>query len=81
MKKIITHRIYPKNENRERVESKISTHLIDLPITARRTLETRLTKALGNKSHGIEMSVVNTAENSFFSDSGSHTTQRGSRVY
>ncbi|HFA3571462.1 TPA: nucleoid-associated protein [Neisseria gonorrhoeae] len=66
MKKIITHRIYPKNENRERVEPKISTHLIDLPITARRTLETRLTKALGNKSHGIEMSVVNTAENSFF---------------
>lgn len=66
IEKIITHRIYPKNENRERVEPKISTQLIDLPITARRTLENRLTKALGNKSHGIEMSIANTAENSFF---------------
>lgn len=66
IEKIITHRIYPKNENRERVEPKISTQLINLPITARRTLENKLTKALGNKSHGIEMSIANTAENSFF---------------
>lgn len=66
IEKIITHRIYPKNANRERVEPKISTQLITLPVTARRTLESRLTKALGNKSHGIEMSIANTAENSFF---------------
>lgn len=66
IEKIITHRIYPKNENRERVEPKISTQLITLPVEARRTLESRLTKALGNKSHGIEMSIANTAENSFF---------------
>ncbi|UOO82797.1 nucleoid-associated protein [Uruburuella testudinis] len=66
IEKIITHRIYPKNENRERVEPKISTQLITLSVIARRTLESRLTKALGNKSHGIEMSIANTAENSFF---------------
>lgn len=31
IEKIITHRIYPKNKNRERVEPKISTQLINLP--------------------------------------------------
>ena len=66
LEKIISHRIYPKNANKERVAPKISTQLISLTIPARRTLESRLAKALGNKSHGIEMSISNTGENSFF---------------
>lgn len=66
IEKIITHRVYPKNTNREKVQPKISTKLIELSTKAKRTLENRLVKALGNKSHGIEMSISDSGENSFF---------------
>ena len=66
IEKIITHRIYPKNANREKVPPKTSTKLIVLSPQAKSTLEDRIVKALGNKSHGIEMSIADSGESSFF---------------
>ena len=66
VQQVISHRIHPKNEQREIVPPKISKKVIPLSVQIKDTLQRRLTKALGNRSHGIEMSIVNTESGSFF---------------
>lgn len=66
IERVITHKVFARNENRETVQPKISNSLITLSATAKATLQNRLTKALGDKSHGMEVSIEKTDENSFF---------------
>ncbi len=66
IERIIAHRVYAKNADKTINQPKISTKLIELDAKAQNSLESRLTKALGNKSHGIEMSITQTNEGSFF---------------
>lgn len=63
---IIVHRVLPKDENKQKVLPIVSKKIISLSVTAKSTLQSRLTKSLGNKSHGIEMSIVSIDEGSFF---------------
>ncbi|WP_370388853.1 nucleoid-associated protein [Snodgrassella alvi] len=64
--KIIAHRVYARNADKTIDPPKISNHLINLSNEAKTSLESRITNALGNKSHGIEMTIRETDDNSFF---------------
>lgn len=66
IERLIVHRIYAKNADKSLNDPKISNNLNYLDLNTKNTLESRLTKALGNKSHGIEVTITETAENSFF---------------
>lgn len=66
VQKFICHRIYPKDTQKEITPPKLSTKLIPLSVEIKNTIQKRLTKALGSKSHGIEMSIVNADPGSFF---------------
>lgn len=63
---IILHNVYPRTSDKQLVEPKLSTNLIKLPQKALGALQLRITKALGNRSHGIEMSIEQIDDDSFF---------------
>lgn len=66
IQRIIVHRVYPRTADRQLVAPKISSKLIRLERNAVDALQQRITKALGNKSHGIEMSIQESGAGSFF---------------
>lgn len=66
IERIIVHRIYPRTADKQLVEPRTSNKLIKLNQDALDALQMRITKALGSKSHGIEMSILEADENSFF---------------
>ncbi len=66
IERIIVHRIYSRTADKQLVKPMTSNKLIKLNQNALDALQMRITKALGNKSHGIEMSFVETGDNSFF---------------
>lgn len=63
---VILHNVYPRTSDKQLVEPKLSTNLIKLPQKALDALQLRITKALGNRSHGIEMSIEQIDDDSFF---------------
>lgn len=66
IERIIVHRVYDKAADKSRRDPKLSAKMIRLSQEAIDALQLRLQKALGSKSHGIEMSIHETTANSFF---------------
>lgn len=66
IERIIIHRIFPRTTDKQLVDPRTSSKLIKLDQDALDALQMRITKALGNKSHGIEMSIVEVDAASFF---------------
>lgn len=71
IERIIVHRVYDKAADKSRKDPKVSAKVIRLGQEALDALQMRLQKALGSKSHGIEMSIHETTANSFFQISAS----------
>jgi hypothetical protein len=70
IEKVIIHKIHPRSGS-DLVPPKTSQKLSVFPQEALDTLQLRIQKALGNKSHGIEMSISLEAADSFFQKSAS----------
>lgn len=79
IERVIVHRIHPKSPSKELTEPTTSNKVVELPQAALDTLQKRVQHALGNKSHGIEMSIAITDANSFFQVSSGmvHATDEG----
>lgn len=69
IERIIVHRIYSHTPDKQLVKPKISSKLIKFEQTALDALQLRVTRALGNRSHGIEMSIEKFDSGSFFQNS------------
>ena len=66
VEKFIAHRIFARGSDKATPPPVLATKLVNLSAAARDTLQKRITDALGNKSHGIEMSIESTLPGSFF---------------
>lgn len=66
IERIIIHRIFSKDRYNTIVPPKTSSGLISLNQEAKDALQMRITSALGSKSHGIETSIMETGDTSFF---------------
>jgi len=66
IERIIAHKIYPHTPDKQLVAPIISSNLIKFEQKALDALQLRITKALGNRSHGIEMSIEQIDSDSFF---------------
>ncbi len=66
IERIIIHRIFPRTSDKQLVIPRTSNKLIKLEQDASDALQMRVTKALGNKSHGVEMSINEVNSGSFF---------------
>lgn len=66
IERIIVHRIYPHTADKQLVNPKTSSKLIKFEQAALDALQLRVTKALGSRSHGIEMSIEKSDAGSFF---------------
>lgn len=79
IERVIVHRIHPKSTSKELIEPTTSNKVVKLPQAALDTLQKRIQHALGNKSHGIEMSIAITDADSFFQVSSGvfHATDEG----
>lgn len=71
VERVIVHRIFPRSPSKEPVNPTTSSLLVVLPQAALDTLQQRIQHALGNKSHGIEMSIANTEGACFFQTAAS----------
>ncbi|MFG0924759.1 nucleoid-associated protein [Pseudomonas sp. CJQ_8] len=65
IERVIIHKIFARTGTEMR-EPKRSTKFVKFPEEALDTLQLRIYKALGNKSHGIEMSIAQDDADSFF---------------
>lgn len=70
IERVIIHKIFARNGS-EMLEPKRSKKFVVFPQDALDTLQLRIYKALGNKSHGIEMSIAQIEAGSFFQKSAS----------
>ncbi len=66
IERVIVHRIYARGPDKQLIEPKLSNKLISLEQAALDALQIRITEALGNKSHGLEMTIKEVGEGSFF---------------
>lgn len=66
IERIIAHKIYPHTPDKQLVKPTTSNNLEELPQEALDALQLRITKALGNRSHGIEMSIEQIDSDSYF---------------
>lgn len=66
IERMIAHRIFPKDANRQRISPNLSTAEIALNTEAKSTISSRLTSALSNRSHGIQMTIARSDVGSFF---------------
>lgn len=73
IERVIIHKIFPR-AGAEVKEPKRSNKFIKFPPEALDTLQLRIYKALGNKSHGIEMSIALSEPGSFFQMAASMLT-------
>lgn len=64
--KAITHRIFHKDAEKQKVPPKYSEKILKLDQNSVDTIQARFTKSLGNKSHGIEVAIDDEKEGSFF---------------
>lgn len=64
--RLVVHRIYERKSETEVVHPKLATALTSLNDESRVALQKRITKALGSRSHGIEMSIDEYGPKSFF---------------
>ena len=66
IERMIAHRIFPKDTNRNRTPPSLSTSEILLNTEIKSTLSSRLTSALSHRSHGMQMSIAKIDTGSFF---------------
>jgi hypothetical protein len=66
IERVIVHRIYARGPDKQLKDPKLSSNLVKLEQTALDALQIRITEALGNKSHGLEMTIKEVGEGSFF---------------
>lgn len=64
--RIIIHEVHRRDVNRNIVEPNYGQQLIHLENDAKSALQIRITEALGESSHGIEMQIQNTLNNSLW---------------
>lgn len=64
--RIIVHRINIKDDNKQRVSPRLSSKLINIEGEGLDAIQSRITEALGSKSHGLEVSIEDVSEDSFF---------------
>lgn len=69
--RVVIHKIFSKNPETSDIEPDTSEELLDLDLASLDALQVRITKALGSKSHGIEVSIIETDENSYFQTTAS----------
>lgn len=66
IERAITHRIYTKDVDKQKVDPKFSEKLLKLDQNSIDTIQVRITKSLGSKSHGLEVAVSDATIDSFF---------------
>ena len=66
IEKLMIHRVFAPAEDKTRVPPAVKKHFINLNAEEKSALQSRVTAALGNRSHGIEMSIDQADEGSFF---------------
>lgn len=66
IERAITHRIYTKDTEKQKVRPKFSEKILKLDQDSIDTIQVRITKSLGSKSHGIEVSIENIDAGGFF---------------
>ncbi len=66
IERVIVHRIYARGPDKQLKEPKLSSKVINLEQAALDALQIRITEALGNKSHGLEMTIKEVGDGSFF---------------
>lgn len=59
--RIIIHEVFKRNDDRSMVDPRYGTQLIQLGVEAKDALQQRITNALGQSSHGVEMTVSDSA--------------------
>lgn len=64
IRRIIIHEIFRRKEDKTVDEPQYGNGLIQLDAEAKDALQTRITEALGSSSHGVEMSIHDTADGS-----------------
>lgn len=57
IERIIAHTIFARNKDKERVPPSTSDELIEMDMESKDLIQTRITEALGSKSHGIETTI------------------------
>lgn len=62
--RIIIHEIFKRNEDRSMREPRYGDQLIQLDVEARDALQQRITNALGQSSHGVEMAIQDATDSS-----------------
>lgn len=62
--RLVIHQIFPRGADRSLVNPIYGTQPLTLPQDARDALQTRITDALGQSSHGVEMSIRDTGPES-----------------
>ncbi|WON77816.1 nucleoid-associated protein [Serratia sp. UGAL515B_01] len=67
IERVIAHKILPKTADKQMTPAKLSNKIIHFKQDAMDTLQLRITEALANKSHGLEMSIRDSDAESFFS--------------
>lgn len=63
--KIIAHRIFPRSPDKQMTPAKLSKAILPFGYEALDAFQVRITEALANKSHGIEMSITGMGNDSF----------------
>lgn len=66
LERLIIHEIFKRNLDKSMVEPKVGVSLIELDGEGREKFAKRLTDAMGNNSHSIEMSIDKNEEGSIF---------------
>lgn len=64
--RIIIHEVFKRNEDRSMREPRYGNQLIQLDVEARDALQQRITNALGQSSHGVEMAIQDCADSSIW---------------
>lgn len=64
--RIIIHEVFARGSDKALVQPNYGTQLLDLPQDARDALQARITNALGQSSHGIEMTIRDSCVNSIW---------------
>lgn len=69
IERVIVHKINARTPDKQLVKPKISSKFIKFEQPALDALQLRVTKALGNRSHGIEVSIEKSDTGSYFQNS------------
>jgi hypothetical protein len=66
VEQIIAHRVFERSVDKTVPPPKTGNKLINLPVEGREAIQKRITAAIGNRTHGVEMSIERIDKESFF---------------